>query len=57
MGLYYYGLRATSPAYSINFLNLIPIVTFIIAIVLRSLSLYMCVYARVYYVLYQLIST
>ncbi|KAK3140580.1 hypothetical protein QOZ80_5AG0402870 [Eleusine coracana subsp. coracana] len=36
MGLYYYGLRATSPAYSVNFLNLIPIVTFIIAIVLRA---------------------
>ncbi|TVU17234.1 hypothetical protein EJB05_33253 [Eragrostis curvula] len=36
MGLYYYGLRATSPAYSVNFLNLIPIVTFMIAIVLRA---------------------
>ena len=37
MGLYYYGLRATSAAYSVNFLNLIPIITFIIAIVLRYL--------------------
>lgn len=35
MGLYYYGLRATSAAYSVNFLNLIPIVTFVIAIMLR----------------------
>ncbi|TVU20290.1 hypothetical protein EJB05_36494, partial [Eragrostis curvula] len=32
MGLYYYGLRTTSAAYSVIFLNLIPIVTFIIAI-------------------------
>ena len=37
MGLYYYGLRATSAAYSVNFLNLIPIITFIIAIMLRYL--------------------
>ena len=29
MGLHYYGLRATTPAYSVNFLNLIPVVTFI----------------------------
>ncbi|TVU38297.1 hypothetical protein EJB05_11659, partial [Eragrostis curvula] len=36
LGLYYYGLRATSASYSVNFLNLIPIVTFVIAIVLRS---------------------
>jgi hypothetical protein len=35
MGLYYYRLQATSAAYSVNFLNLIPIVTFVIAIVLR----------------------
>ncbi|TVU12979.1 hypothetical protein EJB05_46646, partial [Eragrostis curvula] len=35
MGLYYYGLEATSAAYSVNYLNLIPIVTFVIAIVLR----------------------
>ncbi|CAL5036268.1 unnamed protein product [Urochloa decumbens] len=33
MGSYYYGLRATNPAYSAIFLNLIPIVTFVIAIV------------------------
>ncbi|XP_062230193.1 WAT1-related protein At5g64700-like [Phragmites australis] len=36
MGLYYYGLQATSATYSANFLNLIPIVTFVIAVVLRS---------------------
>jgi drug/metabolite transporter (DMT)-like permease len=35
MGFYNYGLRATSAAYSANFLNLIPIITFIIAIMLR----------------------
>ncbi|CAN6209019.1 unnamed protein product [Urochloa humidicola] len=36
MGSYYYGLQATSPAYSAIFLNLIPIVTFVIAIVVRA---------------------
>ncbi|CAN6192132.1 unnamed protein product [Urochloa humidicola] len=35
MGTYYYGLRATNPAYSAMFLNLIPIVTFAIAILVR----------------------
>jgi drug/metabolite transporter (DMT)-like permease len=35
VGLYFYGLRATSAAYSAIFMNLIPIATFIIAIVLR----------------------
>ncbi|OAY78319.1 WAT1-related protein, partial [Ananas comosus] len=35
LGLYYYGLRDTNAAYSVNFLNLIPIVTFIIAVILR----------------------
>lgn len=43
MGLYYYGLRASSPSYSVNFLNLIPIVTFVIAIILR----YYCIRSRV----------
>ncbi|XP_052134930.1 WAT1-related protein At5g64700-like [Oryza glaberrima] len=33
MGLYYYGLRSTSATYSVIFLNLIPIVTSIIAII------------------------
>uniref|UniRef100_A0A0D9WY56 WAT1-related protein n=1 Tax=Leersia perrieri TaxID=77586 RepID=A0A0D9WY56_9ORYZ len=35
MGLHYYGLRATNAAYTVNFLNLIPIVTFVIAVILR----------------------
>ncbi|PKA60666.1 WAT1-related protein [Apostasia shenzhenica] len=35
LGLYYYGLRDTSAAYSCNFLNLIPIVTFVFAVVIR----------------------
>uniref|UniRef100_A0A0E0L1F4 WAT1-related protein n=1 Tax=Oryza punctata TaxID=4537 RepID=A0A0E0L1F4_ORYPU len=35
-GMYYYGLRDTNAAYSVNFLNLIPIVTFIIAVILRA---------------------
>ncbi|KAF0907481.1 hypothetical protein E2562_017410 [Oryza meyeriana var. granulata] len=34
MGLNYYDLRATNATYTINFLNLIPVVTFIIAIIL-----------------------
>uniref|UniRef100_J3KTY2 WAT1-related protein n=1 Tax=Oryza brachyantha TaxID=4533 RepID=J3KTY2_ORYBR len=34
-GLHYYGLRATYAAYTVNFLNLIPIVTFLIAVILR----------------------
>ncbi|XP_066378860.1 WAT1-related protein At1g09380-like [Miscanthus floridulus] len=36
MGLYYYGLQVTSAAYSVVFLNLIPIVTFVIAILVRA---------------------
>ncbi|XP_008788720.2 WAT1-related protein At5g64700-like [Phoenix dactylifera] len=35
MGLYYYGLRDTSASYAVNFLNSIPVVTFICAIILR----------------------
>ncbi|KAL6848418.1 hypothetical protein ACP4OV_021712 [Aristida adscensionis] len=35
MGLNYYGLRATNAAYSVNFLNVIPVVTFVIAAALR----------------------
>ncbi|CAM0148751.1 unnamed protein product [Urochloa decumbens] len=35
MGLHYYGLRATTPAYSVDFLNLIPVVTFAMAVLLR----------------------
>ncbi|KAL6641707.1 hypothetical protein ACP70R_019888 [Stipagrostis hirtigluma subsp. patula] len=36
IGLYYYGLRATSAAYSVNFLNLVPVVTFVLAVALRA---------------------
>ncbi|WVZ79216.1 hypothetical protein U9M48_026822 [Paspalum notatum var. saurae] len=36
MGLYYYGLQATNAAYSVMFLNLIPIVTFAIAFLVRA---------------------
>lgn len=35
MGLFYYGLKETSATYATNFLNLIPIVTFIFSTVLR----------------------
>ncbi|MQL95491.1 hypothetical protein Taro_028148 [Colocasia esculenta] len=35
MGLYYYGLRDTSAAYSSIFLNLIPVATFILSVILR----------------------
>ncbi|CAM0903854.1 unnamed protein product [Alopecurus aequalis] len=35
MGLHYYGLRATNAGYSANFLNVIPVITFIIALILR----------------------
>ena len=40
MGLYYYGLQATSAAYSVVFLNLIPIVTFVIAVLVRYVRTY-----------------
>uniref|UniRef100_A0A0D9XI08 WAT1-related protein n=1 Tax=Leersia perrieri TaxID=77586 RepID=A0A0D9XI08_9ORYZ len=36
MGLYYYGLRSTSATYSVIFLNMIPIVTSVIAIIFRA---------------------
>ncbi|XP_022722641.1 WAT1-related protein At1g43650-like isoform X1 [Durio zibethinus] len=35
MGLFYYGLRDTTATYSTNFLNIIPIVTFVFSIVFR----------------------
>ncbi|XP_059277043.1 WAT1-related protein At5g64700-like [Lycium ferocissimum] len=35
MGLFYYGLKDTTATYATNFLNLIPIVTFILSTVLR----------------------
>ncbi|KAM0830824.1 hypothetical protein ACQ4PT_065958 [Festuca glaucescens] len=36
MGLYYFGLRATNAAYAVDFLNLIPVATFLIAVALRA---------------------
>ncbi|CAN6208266.1 unnamed protein product [Urochloa humidicola] len=36
VGLYFYGLRVTNAAYSAIFMNLIPIATFIIAIMIRT---------------------
>ncbi|XP_062074826.1 WAT1-related protein At1g44800-like [Humulus lupulus] len=35
MGLYYYGIRDTTTTYATNFLNLIPVVTFILSISFR----------------------
>lgn len=35
MGLFYYGLKDTSATYATNFLNLIPVVTFIFSTMLR----------------------
>ncbi|KAK8569754.1 hypothetical protein V6N13_046799 [Hibiscus sabdariffa] len=35
MGLFFYGLRDTTATYSTNFLNVIPIVTFVLSILLR----------------------
>ncbi|XVF10211.1 hypothetical protein REPUB_Repub07fG0163100 [Reevesia pubescens] len=35
MGLFYYGIRDTTATYSTNFLNIIPIVTFVFSIVFR----------------------
>ncbi|XP_060963596.1 WAT1-related protein At5g64700-like isoform X2 [Cannabis sativa] len=35
MGLFYYGLRDTTATYATNFLNLIPIVTFVLSILLK----------------------
>ncbi|KAM0888210.1 hypothetical protein ACQ4PT_028540 [Festuca glaucescens] len=39
MGLHYYGLRATNAGYSVDFLNLIPVVTFVTAVILRVKTL------------------
>ncbi|XP_058732864.1 WAT1-related protein At5g64700-like [Vicia villosa] len=35
IGLFYYGLRDTSATYAVNFLNMIPIFTFLISIIVR----------------------
>ena len=34
-GLYYIGLGDTSPGYAINFYNIIPIATFVLAVLFR----------------------
>ncbi|WCJ27565.1 nodulin MtN21 /EamA-like transporter family protein [Euphorbia peplus] len=35
MSLFYYGLRDTTATYAVNFLNLIPILTFVLSIIMR----------------------
>ncbi|XP_031262682.1 WAT1-related protein At5g07050-like, partial [Pistacia vera] len=35
MGLYYYGLRDTTATYAINYLNLLPVITFVLSTILR----------------------
>uniref|UniRef100_A0A6N2KBE8 WAT1-related protein n=1 Tax=Salix viminalis TaxID=40686 RepID=A0A6N2KBE8_SALVM len=35
MGLFYYGLKYTTATYAVNFLNLVPIVTFVFSIIFR----------------------
>ncbi|BAT81580.1 hypothetical protein LR48_Vigan07g182600 [Vigna angularis] len=35
-GLFYYGLRDTSATYSVNFLNMVPICTFLTSVICRS---------------------
>ncbi|XP_044485939.1 WAT1-related protein At1g09380-like [Mangifera indica] len=35
MGLYYYGLRETTATYAINYLNLLPVVTFVFSAIFR----------------------
>ncbi|KAL6637126.1 hypothetical protein ACP70R_024698 [Stipagrostis hirtigluma subsp. patula] len=39
MSLYYYGLRDTAPSYAIIFLNITPLITFILSLVFRMESL------------------
>ncbi|KAL8551152.1 hypothetical protein ACS0TY_000295 [Phlomoides rotata] len=36
LGLFYYGLKDTSATYATNFLNLIPVVTFLLSTILRT---------------------
>jgi len=38
LGLFYYGLRDTTATYSVNFLNLVPILTFLASIIFRYLN-------------------
>ncbi|XP_073042334.1 WAT1-related protein At5g64700-like [Primulina eburnea] len=36
MGLFYYGMRDTTATYATNFLNLVPVITFILSVILRA---------------------
>lgn len=47
MGLHYYGLRATNAGYTVNFLNLVPVVTFIIAAIFRYIVDRNTLYSRI----------
>ncbi|XP_078152379.1 WAT1-related protein At5g64700-like isoform X1 [Carex rostrata] len=42
MGLYYYGLYDTTSSYSVIFLNIIPIATYILALIFRMEKLGLC---------------
>ncbi|XP_021909341.1 WAT1-related protein At5g64700-like [Carica papaya] len=35
MGMFYYGLRDTTTSYALNFINLIPVITFVLSIIAR----------------------
>ena len=40
MGLFYYGLKYTTATYAVNFLNLVPIVTFVFCIIFRYFNIF-----------------
>uniref|UniRef100_A0ACD6AEM8 Uncharacterized protein n=1 Tax=Avena sativa TaxID=4498 RepID=A0ACD6AEM8_AVESA len=42
LSLYYYGLRDTTASYAVIFLNIIPLVTFIISLIFRLETLQIC---------------
>ncbi|KAJ4780197.1 WAT1-related protein [Rhynchospora pubera] len=42
MGLYYYGLQYTTSSYSVIFTNVIPIATYILALIFRMETLRLC---------------
>ncbi|KAK7385479.1 hypothetical protein VNO78_31200 [Psophocarpus tetragonolobus] len=44
-GLFYYGLKDTSATYSVNFLNLVPITTFLISVICRMEKLSLLTWA------------
>ncbi len=49
MGLFYYGLRDTNATYATNFLNLIPIFTFVFSTILRyNILIIKCTYCSRY---------